>query len=394
MKNTWWTNLEDLDVDQEKVLDLPPSGKHVIFGPPGCGKTNLLLLRAKYLYGKEGFKNILFLTYTGCLADFIRSGLNDQKFFKPDQVQTFWSWARSHISTYYPQGLADFESLFIKNKDKKIENSKDNKERKNKILVELLESAYAKAPTHILYDAVFIDEAQDLTKEQIVELSRLAPVVTIAGDDRQGLYGMDGLSVQGFKSITLEYHYRIGKRICEVADKILPPKDGNNSLLDYCLYSEEKNASDADIFSHATRNDQYRAILDRLQTQLRAFPDELLGVILPTNGMIEEFKSYLKDSEFFEITSFHSDEGVNNSFRSDRPIHVLTIHAAKGTEFRAVHIAGGEEIKFPMNRREVSFTAITRAKTSLSLHYSGQVMPFIASAFAKTSTITKKDLFS
>jgi superfamily I DNA/RNA helicase len=50
METTWWTQPEDLDETQKEVVALDPKGDHLVLGPPGSGKTNLLILRAAYLY--------------------------------------------------------------------------------------------------------------------------------------------------------------------------------------------------------------------------------------------------------------------------------------------------------------------------------------------------------
>jgi superfamily I DNA and RNA helicase len=49
MNETWWLGEDQLDDDQKKIIALKLKGSHVITGPPGSGKTNLLLLRAKYI---------------------------------------------------------------------------------------------------------------------------------------------------------------------------------------------------------------------------------------------------------------------------------------------------------------------------------------------------------
>ena len=46
---SWWFDISDLDEDQTDVIELPPDGNYLILGPPGSGKTNLLLIRAEYL---------------------------------------------------------------------------------------------------------------------------------------------------------------------------------------------------------------------------------------------------------------------------------------------------------------------------------------------------------
>jgi superfamily I DNA/RNA helicase len=47
--DSWWRELGDLNDEQRNVIKLPAEGSFLVNGPPGSGKTNLLLLRANYL---------------------------------------------------------------------------------------------------------------------------------------------------------------------------------------------------------------------------------------------------------------------------------------------------------------------------------------------------------
>ena len=49
MDQAWWKNKSELDKDQLDIIGLPLGNSYLIAGPPGSGKTNLLLLRASYL---------------------------------------------------------------------------------------------------------------------------------------------------------------------------------------------------------------------------------------------------------------------------------------------------------------------------------------------------------
>ena len=42
-------NIHSGQPDQKKVIGLSGTGNHLVVGPPGSGKTNILLLRAKYM---------------------------------------------------------------------------------------------------------------------------------------------------------------------------------------------------------------------------------------------------------------------------------------------------------------------------------------------------------
>ena len=380
MNGTWWKKFDDLDPEQKKIVRLPIDGKYLIQGPPGCGKTNLLLLRAKFT-AKSELHNILFLTFANCLADFIKTGIGSS--IEKDQIMTYWSWARSHIQTYYPAGLPEYKLLF---------DLEDDTEKRKK-LVRLLKLATKAAPTQSLYDAIFIDEAQDLSRAEIEEISRLSSRVTIAGDMRQGLYSQDGLEAKGFTAYEIAAHHRVGRKICKVADKLLPPSKDCPTLLENCRYREDLSESDAEPNECATVEAQYDAIIERLNSQSRVFKNELIGILFPKKKMLKEFRDYIADLDIASAIAFHDINDLNNSFSSSKKIHALTIHGAKGAEFRAIHIVRGEAIKFPLHRREVIFTAVTRAKTSVTLHFTGKISAPIKTAFAKPKTPTTDELF-
>src|ERR1700741_2473323 len=73
MNNTWWVGLEELNDEQKAVIALPIGKSYLVSGPPGCGKTNLLLLRANYLY-LAGQENLQVVVFTRTLQEFIVSG--------------------------------------------------------------------------------------------------------------------------------------------------------------------------------------------------------------------------------------------------------------------------------------------------------------------------------
>lgn len=74
MNETWWVNPSQLDPQQTAILTATADSKLLIVGPPGSGKTNILMLRANYV--RPVGPRQMFLTFTRSLAEHLRSGPN------------------------------------------------------------------------------------------------------------------------------------------------------------------------------------------------------------------------------------------------------------------------------------------------------------------------------
>ena len=370
MQESWWKDRKDLDEDQERVIVLEPDGNHLMVGPPGCGKTNLLLLRAKYL-SSSGKKNVLFITYGRTLAEFIKTGIGPKQLVDPANVMTFRWWAKKI--------LAEFAPAVLKNEPDRLY------EEVRSWYIEQLRKALASAPKDY-YDAIFVDEVQDITADEIEILGRLTTRLNVAGDQRQSIFNGEGIakaqSLQ-FNLIRLQHHYRIGLAICKVADKVLPPYDGARLLAETSNYPEKRNPSSAICVCCGGFDEQLDHLIGSLRTQLKAFVNESIGILVPSfkNGVFEEIQRRLDASEFSTLVNYHTSE--SRTFPDGKRIFVMTCHSAKGTEFRAVHILTAERFSGNLAKRTLVFTAVTRSKTSLRLYHTGKIQAFIESAFAE-----------
>ncbi|QYG02511.1 ATP-binding domain-containing protein [Massilia sp. NP310] len=370
MQESWWKDRKDLDEDQERVIVLEPDGNHLLVGPPGCGKTNLLLLRAKYL-SSSGKKNVLFITYGRTLAEFIKTGIGPKQLIDPANVMTFRWWAKKI--------LGDFAPAVLRNEpDQPYDEVRS-------WYIEQLRQALQSAPKDY-YDAIFVDEVQDITGDELEILGRLTTRLNVAGDQRQSIFNGDGITKAHslrFNLIRLHYHYRIGLEICKVADKILPPYDGARMLAETSNYPEKKNPSSATCVPCATLGEQLDNLIAALRTQLKAFVGESIGIFVPSykNGVLDEIQSRLDASEFASLVSYHTPDA--RTFPDGKRVFVMTCHSAKGTEFRAVHIITAERFSGNLAKRTLVFTAVTRAKTSLRMYHAGRIQSFIESAFAE-----------
>ncbi len=373
MQNTWWTKLEQMDPEQKRFVGFDADGRHLLIGPPGCGKTNLLVMRARFIYG-NGLKNILVLTFTRALQDFIRTGVAERRYLNTDQIQTFKSWALTHCRTYAPDLMSNYD------RSAKFEVQRQQ-------ILNILKVANERVGGKNLYDAILVDEVQDLLLDEVEALMQLSDRITVAGDSKQMIYEtghtVDALEPLGFAKTELKYHYRIGFAVAEVADKALQPDDDAQKLRTNCQYNEDELKSRADLHEYPDRNTQFDAMYKTLELQLRSYPSEGLGVLVPRRFMVDELREKFQRTPLAKSVAYHTEEGSEHSFLSGKLIHVLPFKSAKGTEFRAVHLYGLEELKFPQVRHELLFMAITRAKTALDGYHTDKILGSVATAFAK-----------
>jgi superfamily I DNA/RNA helicase len=381
MNTSWWKTQEELDDDQKAFILLPPHGKHSLEGPPGSGKTNLLLLRAQYMAGK-GEQNVLVVTYTKTLTDFIRNGIGASGLINPNQVRTYHSWAAEHI----------FHHLGHKAMAQDVDF---DEAARAEMLAQVIE-ANKKISSPKLYSAIFVDEAQDFNSGELEALLCLSDNVCICGDERQGIYQRDGLSIAdqlGLQKHQLKRHFRIGQRIARVADRLMPPFVGQESLESTANYNPKtQGIATAKMNPSGSRDQQFAEMLEKIRIQLDAFKGDTIGVFCATKDTRKELRERFNGTDISGQVCVHGIDQVLG-FASGCPIHVLTMHSAKGTEFRAVHLFGAEEMaQFPFKRTRLAFTAVTRAKTALNAYRTGPTSVALENAFAEPANFGLDDL--
>ncbi len=366
MNDEWWVNLANLDRDQNEILNLALDQDHLILGPPGSGKTNLLLLRANWV--SQVKPNILVIVFGRTLREFLARG-SDQYKFDIEKIKTstkcFYEILREFDYQVPSEGLP-FEQV----RQELIERTRALRANLN----------------YPPYEAIFLDEAQDFLPEEIEVLKSLGQQVFAVADSRQQLY-TGGSGIQ--KLVTtcnvhrLKFHYRNGVEICRLADSIGKGMPSYEKTQPTCHYPEEILQSSFN-WHELEFDKQVEAIVDRIQIQMKAFPNEMLAIICPKNSDVDRMhKALLTTSIADKIVKQSSGDGYSN-FDSKMPVCLTTMHGCKGLEFRAVHGAMMESLRrFPLQRNLI-FTLTTRAKTSLTL-YGDPIPPFIKSAILAIS---------
>jgi DNA helicase IV len=353
MEASWWIDPKELDNDQKKVVALSTAESHVVVGPPGCGKTNLLLLRATYLY-KKGVSNIIILSFGRVLREFLATGTTHYP-FAGDKIQTYVRWGADLLRA---NGV-------------EFEEAQTFVATRHKLYTALAQVAAEGKPENV-HDVILIDEVQDYSAEEITLIASLADIVFAVGDKDQQISdhkgALDKLEALGAKRTTLTSHYRNGLKICRVADGIKNLIDHPDGLEATSNYDEAKFPSTVDCFGGLTLEEQVAKAIPRIQTQLLAYPGEMIGVLCPRVEDLDFVRDQLAASELSE--EIHVQRaGAYSSFSPDRQVVVSTTMGAKGLEFRATHILAADNLKRFAAQRNLTYTAVTRTKTSLSVYH-------------------------
>jgi superfamily I DNA/RNA helicase len=362
--NTWWIGRDELDDDQRNIISIHVDDSALITGPPGSGKTNLLLLRANFLY-LAGLRNIVVVTFTRSLREFIASGAVQYE-FPISKIMTCRGWQNDFLRQYGGH----------------VTSSRNFEKDRN---------AFLSAMTHItdkvklsnIFDAILLDEAQDYTPGEIRLFNTLTERLFCVADERQKIYNGED-SIAEIKNLigephVLRFHYRNGVKICRVADEIAKKWYGYRPLTETSNYDEKANPSTVDRSHCRTVEEQVALIVSRIRTQRLAFPDQLIGVLCPKKETMLVIWKAISMSEHSDA-AFLLHSSVNETFPPDKHIIISNFHTAKGLEFRALHLAGCDELKLFENNRRMAFTAVTRAKTALSVYYSGTLNPYFDAA--------------
>ena len=272
----WWVDKNELDPAQMNLIEgLALRKSHLILGPPGSGKTNVLLRRAQFVRGQK-MPNVMVLAFTRSLTEFLKTGCMDgqgREIFPPNCVSTLESWFRSLYISHHV-ALPDDGGNFM--------------ERKRALARGAI--AFAGAGRLPQYDTLFVDEAQDLLQEEVEAIAAWSPVQFFVGDDRQKIYpeaeGLDavrGILAAG-REHPLQFHYRLAPEICQVADRILRPRSGA-TLASTSHYGGPTPATVAVQPAPQSRDEQLDALTERLKQQVRVYADLLeqgdrIGVVV------------------------------------------------------------------------------------------------------------------
>jgi superfamily I DNA/RNA helicase len=349
----WLVPEHDLTVDQMDAVRQSTIQHRVIIGGPGSGKTLVLLHRARR-FVDQGLpeSQIRVIVYTKVLRRYLQSAIESLGF-------------QDETVTNIDKLIVEIHRRLIGNA---LPTGADGKVDWDKVRSNTLEK-YKSENRAPMFDAVLVDEGQDLTSEALELLVLASEHLTIAMDSRQDVFNT-GMGIQEVcsllgvprESAQLLTAYRCTRFIVTLAAAFLPKEkqaDFRNSNLmsidgirrpEVCLYSDQEK--------------EYDTLYQRLVSE--SLQGNSSAVVLPTTKLQFRYAKALKERGI-EVAVLSGKKEVEHDYMGLTPM-ILTYHSAKGLTVDSVFLPGLSASAFEMEhmasstaRDRLLFVAITRA---------------------------------
>jgi hypothetical protein len=379
-------NIAALDNSQARVARKLGKGHQILLGAPGTGKSLVLAHRCRYLKQYDsGVKRILVVCFNIAASRYLRRLIQEQGVgMGPDGVE-----------------VLHFFELCSRIMDLAVEYEGEQSDYYDYVLAEALSVSQDGDSKIQSYDAIMVDEGQDLSDDMYrLLLSTLVPGgdLLIALDSNQNIYRRRstwkslGINAVG-NSHTLQVPYRNTVEIHDFAEaftgnptglaaqpELLPEASSRHGMqprLEHCESYELLLDFLTDEIQRQIENKEYKrseiAIIydDKTYAEadvegpvqfeyskkenVRQIYERLEAAGIPTKWVSEDARA----KELYDITT-------------DR-VTLVSIHSAKGLDFDLVYLLGGNQIapSGTLSSAELNlfYVGITRAKHQLVIPY-------------------------
>lgn len=266
---------------------------------------------------------------------------------------------------------------------------------------EKLEEGSVESP----YDAVVVDEVQDLNPQEILLLKAIGGTgeneLALIGDGGQRIYpgGFSlrslGIEVRG-RSRKLLVNYRTSEQIRRFADRVLG-EDADDLDEGVENRSGTRNlfgGPNPEIHAFSSASEENEWVADRVSDLLdEGFDGERIGVFARVNYRLNSIEAALRNRR---IESARLKD--NEDFTGDQRVRLGTMHRVKGLEFQAVFIVSANRDVLPHGKavddpddalewreayrreRQLLYVNITRARELVHISYHNRPSPFLLEA--------------
>jgi superfamily I DNA/RNA helicase len=320
----WLVQSSELTPEQQRAVALDTRAHKAIIGGPGSGKTLVLAHRLRRLYENAGGRPeaVKMFVYTATLKEFIRSGVVMDMGLPEGLVTTLDKWCgevhKKHIgplpwTTSGKRRMPDFDAT------------------RRAVHERLTNGSLKLAP----YDAVLIDEAQDLDAEALDILRHAARHITVTVDGKQQLYDT-GLSESGVlerlglkqPNVAILSAFRCNPMVTQVAAQFIQDETARVQFLRQAK-NPRGDRSKPLLFTVANMDDEKA----RIVALARSRADQSIVILLPQKRWVFGFANGLRER------GLEVEVGGNQNIDFNSPLpKVMTYHGAKGLTFDTVFL--------------------------------------------------------
>lgn len=341
--------------EQRAIVELRPERHHLVTGPPGSGKTQVLLHRARWLSQSYGVPPTGFcvLVYTNVLTYFLRQAI-DFLGIPQNNVRTFDDWC-SELWDQYVRGPKP-RTPAIGKRPSYIDFPA--------VRAGVLQSLSRLGPGGLAHrlDFVMVDEGQDLDSTAYGILRLAAKHITVFADARQQIFegGASIAEIQQHlglagQTASLLPAYRNSPDIAKLASYFGNAYEGINYLAmerqKPCLYVARDWDDEIDHLAEVLRE--------------RRLMNNRCGIIVPTNRDLYSVATKLGERGIAVHKAVPVRRGgTPPDFDSLTPV-IASYHSAKGLTFDTVLLPKLVETNFSRVKGEfrnrLLLVGITRA---------------------------------
>lgn len=369
------TLVMQLDENQRNYAKHIGAGHRLINGVAGSGKTVICAYRANLLAALNRNWKILVLCYTKTLVHYISHTIEQtqDEYYPPKspiEVTNFHAWCSDLIR----QGGENLRKLYSQTEEGDYDLMMKD------IIEKLLEEGKIRTAQ---YDAIIVDEAQDFEpwwfKLVATMLKPENDNLLICYDKAQKIYLNNftwkgcGINAVGHRTHTLKVNYRNTMEIAEFAENVCfgggdtadTGKEGD------LLISEKLRHGQSPVIVRAdTLKGQAEYIAETIKDLLAydiCKPDEIACVYI-NKSIVDPLLSTLQEHSIPHLHVTKSGSTKSSPFLFDNKVDVLTIHSAKGLEYKTLFLYGADY--FDDDEQGLAYVAMTRAQELLYITHS------------------------